>query len=416
MTEGYKKMLALVASAARGDTFNGDPGEYIDAKEVYAASVFARCEYLYALGMQDIASRVGDSVSKDFLNFLKTRIYSEATLSAYIGSVILELQNSGIRPVILKGRALAELYALPEARTSCDTDILIDPEDEEKAYRVLRECGFTVSNRSSYSNQALCTHPDAGIIELHVSLFFDHVKHVVMSDIAPEQFMKDARGSVRIGNVRCDTLGITDHFIFVFLHSLQHFLREGASVRQFLDILLYLRSNKSKMDMKRVYEMLDAFGARGYYNGILSLGVDYMGFEEKDLPDFERLDRVVSEKLGNDTETGGWLGKSRDDDGSVFRYYGSVKDGDKGKDHKKYLKRYQRNRIFTSVFPNRKRMEAKIPMAKHALLLPVAWVLWLIYGLKLSSKGILSTSIKDENKLLDTEKERVELFGQLGLI
>jgi hypothetical protein len=60
-----------------------------------------------------------------------------------IANVLSALADAGVRPIVLKGTALAyTVYDTPIARPRLDTDILIDPDDRGEARGVLERCGY----------------------------------------------------------------------------------------------------------------------------------------------------------------------------------------------------------------------------------------------------------------------------------
>ena len=60
-----------------------------------------------------------------------------------IARVLSALTAAGVRPIVLKGTALAyAVYDTPIARPRLDTDVLIDPADRHEARGVLERCGY----------------------------------------------------------------------------------------------------------------------------------------------------------------------------------------------------------------------------------------------------------------------------------
>ena len=135
---------------------------------------------------------------------------------------------------------------------------------------------------------------------------------------------------------------------------------------------------------------------------------------------FERLSKDVVDEFLTDIENGGWIGKRRDDGYAFFRAYGNLKAKNSSsldeKQYKKELKKYQRNRMISSVFPDKERLIAKFPYAENPLLRPFAWFSWLGYGFSLLRQGELSSDVKDEGELSESDKKRFSLFEKLDMI
>ena len=58
--------------------------------------------------------------------------------------IFRKLTGEGIRILPLKGCVMKELYPLPEYRQMADLDILVDPQNVERAGRLLLDLGFSV--------------------------------------------------------------------------------------------------------------------------------------------------------------------------------------------------------------------------------------------------------------------------------
>lgn len=111
---------------------------------------------------------------------LHNRQRMEATLE-----MIEQLQAKGFQVTVLKGMTIGVLYRFPECRNSSDTDIFIDSQEEQAALAYMQELGFQVEARKEGSNHSECTHPRAGLFEVHVS-FFDPLTKL------PLQWTRDA--------------------------------------------------------------------------------------------------------------------------------------------------------------------------------------------------------------------------------
>ncbi|MDZ7859132.1 MAG: nucleotidyltransferase family protein [Candidatus Krumholzibacteriota bacterium] len=90
------------------------------------------------------------------------------------------MERNGIRPVVVKGVALAKLlYSDPGIRVSRDTDILVDPEEIDKATEILEQRGYriysgvkSIGEYKKYHFHLIFTRGKQmdSVIELHWSL------------------------------------------------------------------------------------------------------------------------------------------------------------------------------------------------------------------------------------------------------
>jgi hypothetical protein len=99
-----------------------------------------------------------------------TRLSSAATHSialrlrvdGWTAEVVGAMRQAGIRPILLKGPVIARwLYAGdPAARTYCDCDLLVAPDETERARALLEQLGFTAQ-----------PHPTLAADEHHARIF-----------------------------------------------------------------------------------------------------------------------------------------------------------------------------------------------------------------------------------------------------
>ncbi len=103
---------------------------------------------------------------------------------ALIRSIILEIQTllgPEVPSIILKGEALGRLlYDDSYKRSTGDVDLLVDPENVEKVWRILESAGYTTYNmekpREWTYNQFAVVHPKHRIlIEIHWAIAFPTV-------------------------------------------------------------------------------------------------------------------------------------------------------------------------------------------------------------------------------------------------
>ena len=82
--------------------------------------------------------------------------------------------EKGISPVVIKGAAVADCYANPSARWSCDTDIFISEGSERQMEEYLeKECSM-MAPREKHMHHSTFKQQNAGVIELHTHLFSKH--------------------------------------------------------------------------------------------------------------------------------------------------------------------------------------------------------------------------------------------------
>jgi hypothetical protein len=135
----------------------------------------------------------------------------------------IALRSSGVEPLLIKGWAVARLYAEPSLRPYGDFDIVVWPEQQAAAIRVLNEV-----------DTAVCA------VDLHLGLWRMHDQSL--------NALYARSQSVRLGTTDVRILGAEDHLIVL----IRHFLRHNAWRPLWLcDIAATLESRPADFDWDR---------------------------------------------------------------------------------------------------------------------------------------------------------------------
>ncbi len=129
----------------------------------------------------------------------------------------------------VKGLPVAQYYPVPALRTMGDGDLVVRPEDAEKAVAIMRSLGF--SGEKGHEGHALVCERKGRRYEVH-TLLADGAEY---RSPAPAAFFNDFAPFIR-GN----TLDPSFHFLFLLSHLRKHFLRSGVGLRQFLDLAVMI--------------------------------------------------------------------------------------------------------------------------------------------------------------------------------
>ncbi len=411
MTSEFELLLRLYACAASGEVYPGQVSQSQRAKVITLAAA-SGCSSMIMLALSEHGAQNGEK-NEAAEGYIKRVLFDSCAKNAEISRLLEKLNAEGVETLLLKGQAVASLYRVPECRISSDTDLLIDEKDEKKAYRIMKQLGYSVIPRTSYSHHATAYSEASGTVELHTSLFFGMLTDVLFDGNDITELLCEEHVRADDPGMTYTTLGYTDHLIFLTFHMIQHFIRSGTSVRQLYDILIYTKSHRDKIDIDRYISLTEQFGYRQLLDTVYSFGVKYFSFSPDSFPEYTPADDSVLEAFASDLENGGWIGKGRYDGEELFRHYGSTRAKNKEK-YKKYIKSQQRQKILSSIFPSRERIEAQFGFAKYTLLLPVGWICWLFYGLGLYFKGDLRSDV-DDRGLDEVQRKRLQLFSDLGL-
>lgn len=131
-----------------------------------------------------------------------------------IANVLSALDSRGVRPIVLKGTALAyTVYPSPDARPRLDTDVLIDAADEAIAREVLAARGYTAPPYCAdlFSQFEMEKHDELGlrhVIDVHWKISTQPVFADVLTyaDMLPRAVAVPALGPAAIAPATADAL------------------------------------------------------------------------------------------------------------------------------------------------------------------------------------------------------------------
>ena len=395
MTQDFENMLYLFGAGARGIEIKLDGKPNIESIRKLAIE-----QGIWTVIFPEL-DKICD-VSKYQSEFFAT-VSSGIRRKEFTLGIIKKLEAAGIKCCLLKGAAVGGLYADPERRISSDTDILINPYDEEKLRQILTENGYTVEIRAKNDHHLKAYHKIGGLLEAHVMLHSKTTSQILFDglEIYNEQWRK-----ININGQEFYTLGINDGLIYLTAHYIKHLVNSGGGVRQMMDLLLYIEKNKAQIDFDRYSLLLEKLRYNKLIDIVKSIGAKYFGF------DYKIENEALMNKILTDTEEGGIFGFSSDNRQNFYKKYCEVRTN-MSKYH--YILFFEMNKeqgFFDSLFPSADKLisEYGYKYAKNKILIPLAYVNRFadIIIRRIRNKGREQKNIASE--------ERMKLMKDLGMI
>ena len=422
MTREFQQMLKLAAIGATGHAMDMS-GEDIDWQKVLDAAKRQKVEYLVAYALKHNPQLLCPSEIRDpLLKEARTIMFSNAVHKRGIFQLLEDMEAAGIPAVLLKGYAIADCYVLPESRMCGDADIWINPKDEDRACEFMKKQGFTVEPRWKNGHHAVCNHPMLGCVELHVILYDEIVEDVWFGRMDGSEFVVEPYLQVTADDGKYQTLGYTDHFIFLVLHMIKHFILSGLTVQMMLDVALYFKQHAAQIDTERVWDTINSLHYGKLLNCILWAMIRYCGFKQNDFSGICEDAPEQIEEILSDLEEGGWMGwqdKSAREEG--WQEYNRQLLMEKRSKllYLLYMIRWKSSMYWKALFPSKRDLEQKYPyIQKYPILLPMAWLHRLFFrGSKAVKNGALTTyMVTDEGKVSAAGKARVQMFRNLEMM
>lgn len=422
MTREFQQMLKLAAIGATGHAMDMS-GEDIDWQKVMEAAKRQKVEYLVAYALKRNSQLSCPSEIRDpLLKEARTIMFSNAVHKRGIFQLLEDMKAAGISAVLLKGYAIADCYELPESRMCGDADIWINPQDEERACEFMKDQGFTVEPRWKNGHHAVCHHPMLGCVELHVILYGEIVEDVWFNKMDDSEFVIEPYLWIHSEDGKYQTLGYTDHFIFLALHMIKHFILSGLTVQMMLDVALYFKQHAVQIDTERGWNTISSLHYGKLLNCILWAMIRYCGFKQEDFPGIcENAPEQVEEILA-DLEEGGWMGwqdkPAREEGWQEYNRQVLMENRSKLQ-YFLYMLRWKSDLYRKALFPGREALVKQYPcIKKSTLLIPAVWLHRLVFrGSKAVKNGALTSLIvTDEQKVSSAGKTRVQMFRKLDMM
>ena len=379
-----KVLLGTIASEICGRDFDVNSILSLSSEEL---------KKLYDLAlMHDVAHIVGSAISKSgaalsdkdgaelFSKEHMLAVFRYRRFSDELSNISTLFENEALSHIILKGSVLRDYYPEPWMRTSCDIDILVKPDDVERAGELLeKSLGYTLTARTRHDvsyNSATGVH-----LELHYTLIEDGVvgsEEKILGEVWEHTVLLDEKKYTRI---------MTDEMFYFYhiVHMAKHLISGGCGIKNILDF--WVLENRVPADFTAREKIISESGFLAFEEGVRRLSHIWFDGAPSD---------EVSETLGAFIITGG--------------VYGTVQNGVSiGVVKKQGRLRYALSRIF---LPYSTMKNLYPTLRKHKNLLPFfhirRWIRVIFKGglkrakAQFSKSGRISeTEIKDTAKILE---------------
>lgn len=300
----------------------------------------------------------------------KAIVINQAQRSANFAGLYQEMLDDDLKPLVMKGIICRSLYPEPEQRPSVDEDLLILPEQIKIYHQFLLSHGFSVIgddidlkevDEISYQNKD--THL---YLEIHKYLFPRNSS--VFGDLNSFFGALEERKSETVYGTEFNTMGYTDHLLYMICHAYKHFLYSGFGIRQICDICLFTKAYGIQINWKRIYESCRSVRMEKFTAAVFKVCEKYLGLNSDDYAYKEIWDDDINEEpLLIDVLSGGLYGVSSEDrlhsSNLTLESVSASREGRKSRS------------LMRSVFPDLNYMSTNYPYLKeYRWLLPVAWI------------------------------------------
>lgn len=404
--KNFTDTLYLFACGARGLEPETDLN-LLDYKEIYKTAKLQAVWETVFLSIAKLNDKYPGVIPKDIFDQMNAEFILSCTFQYrrhdFMHRLFKKFDEKNIKYCVLKGESVARFYHTPIARVSGDVDILVEPEKLDLCLDIMKDAGFEIGEKEYSEHHVECRHSTTGLVEVHTGMYTKRTEEICFNNAVryEEEHIKVTAEDGSAYN----TLGITDGFVFVFLHFVKHFISKGTGMRQLGDVLLYIEKNYENIDWQRVDALLEELGFDKFFRCVVSIGKKYFSFPENIFVYNEKFDDELIEKVFDDMFGGGVFGH---DDETRNGFYDNYLTERYKKYQNKNYESYKTKDKLKRLFPDREFMSKNFEYVnKSAALLPVAWV-------HRFAKNAFGK--QEPQKFAAEHAERMELMNSLGMM
>lgn len=332
-----------------------------------------------------------DLLEKEKINYF-TQLQNSINQEYEMEKIIKELSLKSIPHVLMKGYIIKNLYPNPDLRTMGDVDFLVKDKDIDKVHEVLLSLGYihvkTVRKVRNYSKVGMN-------LEVHTSIFYDKISE----NVDYEEYFNKAWDNVILkeGNFTYE-FTLEYHFIFLIAHLAKHFYNEGCGVRMFLDIAIYLKQYKDKIDWDYFCNELDKIKLEKFTKSVFTLCNFWFGVEFKEKV---YLEESFLENITEYVINSGTFGKTVEND-MLNRY-------------RREMENSKTNTNLSMIFPSVDVLANEFSyLKKYKFLYPIAWINR-TFRLVTRRKKITIYKIINKSKFKENAKNIYYMHRKIGL-
>ncbi len=273
------------------------------------------------------------------------------------------LTENNIPYVVLKGVASASYYKEPTLRMMGDIDILVSPDNIEKADKALKSIGFITNEALNCEGHIAYKRRDGLVCELHRSI--NGIPKNAAGEKISEYFADAFEKSIdyKMSNGCCVLPSKFHHGLILLLHTANHLTKEGVGLRHLCDWAVFVNSFSNDEFVATFEKPLKQTGLWRFAQLLTLCCIKYLGCDPKEW--VGEVDDDLITGITVDILNGGNFGVKDADRYSQIKY---ITDRKKGETSQKG----PIAQLFSSI--NQKTKKEFKFVNKSKFLLPIGWI------------------------------------------
>lgn len=245
-------------------------------------------------------------------------------MNTFISLLIEKMRAADIYTLLVKGQGVAQCYEKPLWRVCGDVDFFLSDDNYEKAKKFLTSFASEVETENN-GVKHLGMVIDGWVVELHGSLRvgLSYRINSVLDEIKHDTFYN---GNVRSWNNNGTwtyMLSKENDIVYVFVHYLNHFYKEGVGLRQICDWCKLLWTYRGEINIRKIEECIRKMDLLSEWHAFGAYAVEYLGMPVEAMPMYsdDKKWKHKAELINNFILGVGNMGHSRDSSYMKFPYF-----------------------------------------------------------------------------------------------
>ena len=325
---------------------------------------------------------------KDMVNTYGYQYRRKVQMEKLIGI----LNENHIDHIVMKGYLIKDLYPVPELRWYGDIDFVIHKDDRKKVDELMQSLGYEPSDNWEpvYSYEK-----DSEYYEIHTEILDSEIN----KGSQREYFSDIWNHASQVYEHTC-RFDEEYHFVYLIAHLAKHASRQGAGVRMYLDIALYIKNRGNSLNWNEILKRLDELELRRFFNTVCAVCELWFGIKAP--CGYERIDPEAIDVFTQMTLEGGTFGFH-----TANAALETLKEADESESRLKT--------VIRQIFPPLDEIKARYTyLEKHKWLLPVAWIDRVI-----RNRNILTKRIHMAKEIVTADENEIrrirEINKEIGL-
>lgn len=204
-------------------------------------------------------------------------------MNAFVASLIDKMRSAGIYTLLVKGQGIAQCYEKPLWRACGDVDLFLSDDNYEKAKAFLVPMASSVETEYA-SEKHLGMSIGECVVELHGTLHSGISCRInrELDDIQNDTFYNGHVRSWNNDGTQIFMLSKENDIVYVFVHFLNHFYKEGVGIRQICDWCRLMWTYRDKIDVKKIEGRIKRMGLVTEWKAFYALASKYLGMPDID--------------------------------------------------------------------------------------------------------------------------------------